>query len=150
MQELLEESILKNLQIKDKRMKIELGKTYLTRDNRKVRIICTDRKSKNGTSIVGLATLNDNTESTALYYPDGRYLENTISGYDLVKEYSFWNDIKIDTKILVRDDESHSWHKRHFAGYEDGFVQSFAYGATFWSSTGLKASWKYAKLAEKD
>jgi len=47
-------------------MKIKLGKTYLTEDGFKVRIICTDRKSKTGISVVGLLTNSKDIEETYL------------------------------------------------------------------------------------
>jgi len=130
-------------------MTIELGKTYLTGSGCKIRIICIDRISRLDTPIVGLMD-DKNEESIYTYYSNGRYSDDIPHPLDLIKEYSFWNDVKIDTKILVRDDESHSWHKAYFAGYKNGFVKSFAYDATSWSSTNFKISWKYAKLAEKD
>jgi len=150
MQELLEESILKNLQIKDKRMKLELGKTYITRAGEKVRIICTDRKSKSGTMAIGLVAVDGKNETIYTYYSNGKVgLGNVVSNYDLVEEYSFWNDIKIDTKILVRDDEDEEWHRTYFAGYEYGKVLAFVNGGTSWNKKD-KLEWNYAKLAEKD
>jgi hypothetical protein len=35
-------------------MKIEVGKTYLTRDGRKARVVCTDMKSTSGRTVVAL------------------------------------------------------------------------------------------------
>jgi len=69
-------------------MKIKLNKTYLTRDNRKVRIICTDRKSKSGTVVIGLVTIASKNDLIYTYYSDGRYLNDRIHKNDLVKEYS--------------------------------------------------------------
>ena len=61
-----------------------------------------------------------------------------------------WDEVPIDTKIFVRDDESDEWIPRHFAGYENGLVQAFRDGR---SSFTLKdcdhlTSWICAKLAE--
>jgi len=47
-------------------MKIKLNKTYITRAGDKVKIIYTDRKSEDGTSIIGLLTLDDNSELVML------------------------------------------------------------------------------------
>jgi len=69
-------------------MKIKLGKTYITRDNRKIRIICTDKKSMDDTPVVGLLPCDENTESFALYHLDGRYFNSTPCNLDLVEEYS--------------------------------------------------------------
>jgi len=148
MQELLEESILKNLQIKDKRMKLELGKTYITRAGEKVRIICTDRKSKSGTMAIGLVAVDGKNETIYTYYSNGKVgLGNVVSNYDLVKEYSPWDNVKIDTKILIRDNENDKWQRAYFAGYKNGEVYAFIYGGTSYSQADV-LGWKYAKLAE--
>jgi len=130
-------------------MEIELGKTYIARNGLIVRVIYIDGKFKNGASVVGLVMFDNNAESIALYYSGGRYLENTTSGYDLIEEYSFWNDVEIDTKIFVRDDENDNWQYAYFAGYKEDKVCVFTHGSTSWSNKGIRY-WKYAKLAEKD
>jgi len=131
-------------------MKIKLGKTYITRDNRKkVRIICIDRKSKGGLSVIGLVTDDSYEEYTLSYYPDGNYLSSKVNDKDLVKEYSPWDNIEIDTKIFVRDDENDNWQYAYFAGYKEDKVCAFTHGSTSWSNKGIRY-WKYAKLAEKD
>jgi len=79
---------------------------------------------------------------------DYRYLENTTSGYDLIEEYSIWNDVPIDTKILVRTNINNKWVPAYFAGYEYGVIKAFADGGTSWSRED-KRGWEYAKLAEK-
>jgi len=131
-------------------MKLKLNKIYRTRAGNKVRVVCIDRKTINDASVIGLIIFDDNTESTALYYySDGSYLSSKISGNDLVEEYSPWNDVEIDTKILVRTNINSEWIPRYFAGYEYGVIKAFAYGGTSWSRED-KRGWKYAKLAEKD
>lgn len=58
-----------------------------------------------------------------------------------------WNNVKVDTRILVSNDES-TWYNRYFAKYEDGKVYAFDAGASSWSNeknTHL-VEWKYAKL----
>lgn len=58
-----------------------------------------------------------------------------------------WESVGIDTPILVSDDGV-QWCKRHFAGYKNGKVWAFYYGATSWSNNCEKGHyWKYAKLA---
>jgi len=129
-------------------MQLELNKIYRTRAGNKVRVVCIDRKTINDVSVIGLIIFDDNTESTALYYPDGNYLSSKINDNDLVEEYSPWNDVEIDTKILVRNNINNKWVPAYFAGYEYGVIKAFADGGTSWSRKD-KRGWEYAKLAEK-
>ena len=61
-----------------------------------------------------------------------------------------WNNVEIDTPILVRDYESQEWEARHFAKYEDGVIYTWDGGSTSWTSKGNVTEWKYAKLAESE
>lgn len=60
-----------------------------------------------------------------------------------------WSNVKVDTPILVRDNEGQEWARRYFAKYEDGTVYSWDVGCTSWSAYGLTA-WEFAKLAETE
>ena len=62
-----------------------------------------------------------------------------------------WSKVPVDAPIWVRDNENHSWNKRHFANYEDGMVGAWADGATSWSADGKNSvsQWQYAKLADE-
>lgn len=59
-----------------------------------------------------------------------------------------WSKVKVDTPILVRDDEGGKWIKRYFARFEYGEVYAWLSGATSWTANGNMNFWKYAKLAE--
>lgn len=62
-----------------------------------------------------------------------------------------WSKVKVDTPILVRDDEDGEWQKRHFARFKNGKVYAWHDGLTSWSAIGeCERSWKYAKLAESE
>ena len=64
-----------------------------------------------------------------------------------------WSKVKVDTPILVRNDEDEEWDKRYFAKFECGVVWSFCDGRTSWSKRKTRndiISWKYAKLAESE
>ena len=61
-----------------------------------------------------------------------------------------WNNVEIDTPILVRDYESQEWEARHFAKYEDGVIYTWDGGSTSWTSKGNVTEWKYVKLAENE
>ena len=58
-----------------------------------------------------------------------------------------WNEVEVDTKVLVRDKPYNEWLKRHFAKYEDGKVYVFKNGRTSWSSRGI-THWQKTKLWE--
>lgn len=59
-----------------------------------------------------------------------------------------WNNIEVDTPILVRDYEGQEWARKYFAKYEDGVIYTWDGGSTSWTSRGNVTEWKYAKLAE--
>ena len=58
-----------------------------------------------------------------------------------------WSKVAVDTPILVRDDENESWHKRHFAKYENGEVYAWIDSRTSWTEDDV-TTWNFAKLAE--
>ena len=61
-----------------------------------------------------------------------------------------WSKVKVDTPILVRDDENKGWNKRYFAKYEDGKVYAWDCGCTSWNAEGHTSIWNFAKLAESE
>ena len=60
-----------------------------------------------------------------------------------------WNQIEVDTPILVRQGKNGEWLERHFAKYENGDVYAWVDGQTSWTGAD-EIKWKYAKLAEVD
>ena len=78
-----------------------------------------------------------------------------IEKYKEEKEVD-WSKVKVDTPILVRENEDEEWNKRYFAKFEYGVVWSFCDGRTSWSARKNNTirndtiSWKYAKLAESE
>ena len=65
-----------------------------------------------------------------------------------------WNEVEVDTPILVKDYEDTEstmvvWLKRYFAEYKDGLVYTWINGRTSWNEDCTKG-WKYAKLAEDE
>ena len=135
---------------------IDMDKTYKTRDGRAVRILCVDlNKSVEGTyPVVAAVTSDCGVERIALFYIDGAAREGSgmdaWSCNDLV-EHSFWNDVAVDTKILVRDNAGSDgsgdfWQPAHFAKYENGVVYAWADRATSHTEV-LAWHWQHAKLA---
>lgn len=60
-----------------------------------------------------------------------------------------WNNVEVDTPILVRDYEGQEWANRYFAKYENKTIYAWDSGRTSWSGDGV-TEWKYAKLAESE
>ena len=63
-----------------------------------------------------------------------------------------WSKVKVDTPILVRENEDDKWMNRYFAGFIDGKVYVWGGGTTSWTASDDYdvISWKYAKLAESE
>lgn len=60
-----------------------------------------------------------------------------------------WSKVKVDTPILVRDNDDCKWIRRYFAKYEDGVIYAWSGGCTSWTED-YTTGWKYAKLAESE
>ena len=58
-----------------------------------------------------------------------------------------WNNVGVDTPILVRDYEGQEWARRYFAKYENETIYAWDSGRTSWTGDGV-TEWKYAKLAK--
>lgn len=61
-----------------------------------------------------------------------------------------WNNIAVDTPILVRESKDREWKRRYFAKYKDGIIFAWVGGDTSWTALGDTTKWKYAKLAESE
>ncbi|WP_455153361.1 hypothetical protein [Veillonella parvula] len=60
-----------------------------------------------------------------------------------------WANIPVDTPIRVWNNASKTKERRHFAGYENGYVLTWAHGGTSWSSPKHCVSeWDHAELVE--
>ena len=61
-----------------------------------------------------------------------------------------WNEIPVDTPILVRQSRGDDWTKRHFAKYERGTVYAWCDGQTSWTTYNRDMiNWHYAKLVKE-
>lgn len=58
-----------------------------------------------------------------------------------------WNEVPVDTKILVRDTIIHPWEHRHFAKFENDTVYAWVDGKTSFTAP-YASEWRFAKLAE--
>lgn len=88
-------------------------------------------------------------ESCESYLEEWLFSEYEEPGVD-------WSKVKVDTPILVRNNEDEEWMNRYFAKFEYGVVWSFCDERTSWSASKNNSvrndiiSWKYAKLAESE
>ena len=84
----------------------EVGKTYLTRDGRKARCICTDRRNKHFSVICLLPAGNE--ESSEVYTGGGHYRSDKAEDrHDLVSEapriatVEVWVEMMPDGKVVA-------------------------------------------------
>ena len=78
-------------------------------------------------------------------------LEFSTENRDLlwnVEDEVDWDEVEVDTKVLVRDKPDGEWEKRYFAKYEDGKVYVFKNGRTNWNNEGI-THWEETKLWEE-
>ena len=60
-----------------------------------------------------------------------------------------WSKVPVDTKVLVKGDENDCQYlKRYFAEYKDGYIYTWAYGGTSFT-TQVKTRWSCGKLYEE-
>lgn len=60
-----------------------------------------------------------------------------------------WENVPVDTKIIVSHSTGSPDYYRYFAEYKDGKVYAWDYGATSWSSDfKSKSWWEHAKLVK--
>ena len=77
-------------------------------------------------------------------------LEFSTENRDLlwnVEDEVDWDEVEVDTKVLVRDRPYNEWLKRYFAKYENGKVYVFNDGRTSWNNEGI-THWEETKLWE--
>ena len=78
-------------------------------------------------------------------------LEFSTENRDLlwnVEDEVDWDEVEVDTKVLVRNNPDDNWLKRYFAKYEDGKVYVFKNGRTNWNNEGI-THWQEKKLWEE-
>lgn len=117
--------------------------THKTRSGLLARIIATDIVGECPVAVAVENTWADG-ERILMYADD---LSSYLGPEWRLVEYSHWNDVVVDTKILVRNRELDEWNRRYFSHYANGIIYAFDDGATSWSGMNT-FGWKDAKLAE--
>ena len=109
-------------------MKIEMNKTYHTRDGEPVRIICTDRDELY--SVVGMIGT-----SVHVWTEDGIFDLGRKSSLDLIEVKPY--DFEIGEPVLVYSPTNGlGWLPRHFAGVSaNGKPMTFVDGKSQWSAS---------------
>lgn len=82
-------------------------------------------------------------------------LNDTYYCIDIAKKLNIidWSTVKVDTKILVKDNDGDLWRRRYFACYENGKVYVYDSGKTSWSAGTVDCSdlvpWNFAEVVEE-
>ena len=116
--------------------------THRTRDGHKARII---GEIKDDVYPIFGAILSDdeNKEYVEYFTKELKCIMGDDSEDDLF-EYNPWNDVKVDTPILVSNSLI-SYVNRHFAKYQDGHIYVWEDGRTSWTTPHM-VEYMYAKL----
>ena len=127
----------------------EVVYTHRTKNGMKARIVTIDRNHPDYPVVALMWDGYHDMERVMLYTSDLKNDVSCESPLDLVP-YSPWEDVAVDTKILVRDFDTNDWFPRHFSHYADGRVHAFAEGRTSWTKRANVPtnSWDQSKLAE--
>lgn len=87
----------------------------------------------------------------------GQCLSNKLKWADeLYQEKEIdWENVPLDTKILVREHDYDPWYKRHFAGCVDGKPYAWVSEVTSWTIGNRnpdcnRFNWKYMKLYKEE
>jgi hypothetical protein len=68
-----------------------------------------------------------------------------------IEDKSLLTDLKIDDKVMVRDDDDEMWERRRFAGiHDDGLIMCFNLGADSWSESESPSEWKQWRLPTEE
>jgi hypothetical protein len=67
-----------------------------------------------------------------------------IMEYELKSKVD-WENVEVNTRILVRNNIEDEWRKRHFARYENGKIYCWVDGCTSFTAYST-VRWTYAKL----
>ena len=137
-------------------MKLEVGKSYVTRDGLKVTVHAVGLNLGGGFSVLTTSFESEigdpAIDCIEIYTDEGRWVDaSTKHERDIVSEYNAWIDVSVDARILVRNSEGDVWTKRHFAGWDSatGKVLAWERGRTSHTTENRATrSWNYAEIAE--
>ena len=125
-------------------MLVEIGKKYIDRSGFLVKIIEDKLNNPSGYSAIGIVILKNGGEKVRVYTKDGKIYNDEDSDFDLMSEISEWEEVPINTRVLVIDDKDGIWKRRYFAGFNNGPCY-FKSGLTSYTNKGIPCS-----IKEKD
>lgn len=106
--------------------------------------------------VQGQPHICNGTKCTECLFIDSSYCSDTALNWLLMEHKEEpeidWSKVKVDTPILVRNNEDKEWVNRYFAKFVDGKVYAWVNGTTSWTVDDEYdvTSWNYAKLAESE
>ena len=115
---------------------VEEGKRYRDRNGDRVKIIKSEINNTLGYSSAGVVTFANGDEKIRIYTKNGKNYHDEDSDFDLMSEISEWEEVPINTRVLVRDDKDGIWKRRYFAGFDDGPCY-FKSGLTSYTNKGI-------------
>jgi hypothetical protein len=119
-------------------LKLEVGKTYVTKQGSKVRIILKIRENLDY-PFIGIADNLSDVISSVVISGQGDIIGKG-DWSPIVEEHNPYKDWPIDCKVRVR--VNGEWANRHFAGVnEEGKPKAWDNGRTSHTSTGLTSPW---------
>lgn len=119
--------------------KENVGKLYLDSKNYTYKVV---KRMQDNEGVYDLERTSDGMLIGDIYFT------SKILSMDFTIEPIDWENISVDTKILVSID-GEKWNKRYFAKYINGKVYAWDCGATSFSSNHC-TKWAYAKLYEEE
>lgn len=119
--------------------KENVGKLYLDSKNYTYKVV---KRMQDNEGVYDLERTSDGMLIGDIYFT------SKILSMDFTIEPIDWENISVDTKILVSID-GEEWCKRYFAKYENGKVYAWNDGATSFSSNHC-TKWVYAELYEEE
>ena len=134
--------------------KIDLNKTYQTKDGAKVKLLSTFISGDHSEMIVGLVENSNGTHWASRWYADtGELIRGALSGLDLVEcdQFKEFRDLPVDAPIWVRDSEVDDWYPRHWKGLSGSNshpFSAFCEGQTYHSmqDEAKHMDWKYCSI----
>lgn len=134
--------------------KIDLNKTYKTKNGNKVELLSTFVSSNHSEMIVGLVENSDGTYWASHWCADtGEFVRGAPSGHDLVEvdQFKEFRDLPVDTPVWVRDFDLDEWTPRHWKGLSEDSSFPFIvfHGGQTYHTYGDDAqliNWKYCSI----
>lgn len=112
---------------------ISMNKMYRTRGGMPARVLCVDLKNGDYPVLAAIEGPNGR-EFVNSYTAEGNVVSARFLGQEDLIEIFPWSDIKIDARVMVRNDRGEELQPGHFAGVRGGRPTTWMNGETSWSS----------------